>query len=283
MDEKTAFILSSFSKIKHKKHELYCVTRIIHLLDDLDVEFKCQQLIRTGNGIRLVDLYFPQINIYVEINESQHFSSAAKLYDNLRSKDIYQSIGAQCIEIPTIGEVGSDLNVFELNKRIDEVVKQLQHIISKAKNSPKFVSWDTKLQSQYDHSNLRVLNISDNIAVRKQVDAINLFGVNYKGWRSGEWLVPNSQKSIWFPRFYEHNIWTNALSADGSLIYEQKTDNSKIDYSVDNRVRIVFGRFKDHFGKTIYIYTGEFKFLKEENSGSMRVYKRVGSKTTLPT
>ena len=47
MISKDDYILRSFSKIKHKSWELYVITRIVHLLDDPDLEFICQQLIKT--------------------------------------------------------------------------------------------------------------------------------------------------------------------------------------------------------------------------------------------
>ena len=42
---KADYIVKSLSKIKYKSWELYVVSRFIHTLDDLDVEFVCQQLV----------------------------------------------------------------------------------------------------------------------------------------------------------------------------------------------------------------------------------------------
>ena len=65
---KDDYILRSFSKIKHKSWELYVITRIVHLLDDPEIEFICQQLIKTSGGRRyFADLCFPSLNIYIEI------------------------------------------------------------------------------------------------------------------------------------------------------------------------------------------------------------------------
>ena len=46
------YILRTFSKIQHKKWELYVITRIIHLLNDPELEFVCQQLIKTPQNNR---------------------------------------------------------------------------------------------------------------------------------------------------------------------------------------------------------------------------------------
>jgi len=45
---KDEYILRNFSKIQHKKWELYVITRIIHLLNDPELEFVCQQLVKNS-------------------------------------------------------------------------------------------------------------------------------------------------------------------------------------------------------------------------------------------
>ncbi|MGB0960310.1 MAG: AbaSI family restriction endonuclease [Halocynthiibacter sp.] len=64
---KDEFILRSLSKIQHKQWELFVVSRIINglVMDDGDVEFVCQQLIRRSKErYALTDLYFPQFGIF---------------------------------------------------------------------------------------------------------------------------------------------------------------------------------------------------------------------------
>jgi 2-polyprenyl-3-methyl-5-hydroxy-6-metoxy-1,4-benzoquinol methylase len=79
------YILRNFSKIKHKKWELYVITRIIHLLNDPDIAFVCQQAIRTRNNRRyLTDLCFPGLKLYCEVDELQH-SSVQHQLDNIIS------------------------------------------------------------------------------------------------------------------------------------------------------------------------------------------------------
>ena len=50
MITKDEYLLRNFSKIKHKKWELFVITRILHLLDDPDLEYVCQQFIRVKNN-----------------------------------------------------------------------------------------------------------------------------------------------------------------------------------------------------------------------------------------
>ena len=47
---KDQYVLRNFSKIQHKQWELYIITRIVHNLNDPEIEFVCQQLIKTSDG-----------------------------------------------------------------------------------------------------------------------------------------------------------------------------------------------------------------------------------------
>jgi len=82
---KDEYILRTFSKIQHKKWELYVITRIIHLLNDPEIEFVCQQLIKTPDNKRyLADLCFPELELYCEVDELQHSKEDHSISDENR-------------------------------------------------------------------------------------------------------------------------------------------------------------------------------------------------------
>ena len=82
--DKEEFIFQSFRRISNKKEELYVITRIFHLLNDLEIEFVCQQKVRKPDDeIYLVDIFFPQFKIYLEVNEAYHLKETQKLFDKL--------------------------------------------------------------------------------------------------------------------------------------------------------------------------------------------------------
>ena len=75
LDELT-YYAKLLTKLRNKKYEFYVVSRIIHLLNDTEIQFTTQQLVRKKDGKRyLIDLYFPQFKIAVEIDESHHLSN----------------------------------------------------------------------------------------------------------------------------------------------------------------------------------------------------------------
>ena len=69
--DKIEYITNQFKKTFGKKYENYCITRIYHLLNRTDVQIITQQMFKRKNEkeIALADLYFPQINLSIEIDE----------------------------------------------------------------------------------------------------------------------------------------------------------------------------------------------------------------------
>ena len=79
--DKKDFILRSFRRISNKKEELYVITRIFHLLNDLEIEFVCQQKVRKPDGkIYLVDIFSLNSNFYLEVNEVHHLEERPKTF-----------------------------------------------------------------------------------------------------------------------------------------------------------------------------------------------------------
>ena len=89
---KDEYLLKNFSKIKHKKWELFVITRILHLLDDPDIEYVCQQYIKVkGNKHYLTDLCFPSLKLYYEIDEGQHGAEKHLNDDKIRQREILEA------------------------------------------------------------------------------------------------------------------------------------------------------------------------------------------------
>ena len=86
---KDQYVLRNFSKIQHKQWELYIITRIVHNLNDPEIEFVCQQLIKTPENKKYyTDLCFPQLKLYCEIDEMQHSKILHSIADEDRMREI---------------------------------------------------------------------------------------------------------------------------------------------------------------------------------------------------
>ena len=90
MISKDEYLLRNFSKITHKKWELFVITRILHLLNDPDIEYVCQQYVNPSNSDKyyLTDLCFPSLKLYYEIDEGQHATEEHKKDDKIRQREI---------------------------------------------------------------------------------------------------------------------------------------------------------------------------------------------------
>jgi very-short-patch-repair endonuclease len=71
--DKKEFIIRQLARTSNKKYEAYVVNRIVHLLDDISIKFITQQYVTRPEGRALTDLFFPQFNLHVEVDEGQHF------------------------------------------------------------------------------------------------------------------------------------------------------------------------------------------------------------------
>ena len=139
-DYKLTYLSKILSKIDKKGFETYVITRIWNKLDNLDVKIICQQYVKRDNGYALLDLYFPQINFGVEVNESHHNKPVQATDDEIRKRDVETAVGVE-------------LKVVDCSKSIDEVHQQIDNIVAMINNriaiASNFKPWSGKLTPEY--------------------------------------------------------------------------------------------------------------------------------------
>lgn len=148
--DKKEYIVNQLKRTFHKKYENYCITRIIHKLDNEYIQFITQQLFKRPDGkFALADLYFPQLNISVEIDEPHHLTQ--KEADKQRTLDIIKAdqeirkkyTGIEDIILDPIEEsrieIREESSIEEINNEIDIVINKIELKISAM--GDKFVPW----------------------------------------------------------------------------------------------------------------------------------------------
>ena len=75
---KDDYLLRNISKIKHKKWELYIITRILHSLNDSEIEYTCQQFVKTKSG-KIVELAVRQVINGEKINNKEAIANPESL------------------------------------------------------------------------------------------------------------------------------------------------------------------------------------------------------------
>ncbi|SEA16676.1 hypothetical protein SAMN05660420_01450 [Desulfuromusa kysingii] len=288
---KDEYILRSLKKISKKKWEFFIISRLLHGLDDDEIEFVTQQLVRRPDGRRAhTDLYFPQFNLHLEIDEPHH--EKQKDEDRRREQDIV-NMTDHVVERITVPE-SPDLVIKTVRQEVDSFIERVINLKSEYKAKKKFIPWD--FESRYSSEPVIArgyLSIEDNVVFRTQVEALRCFGFKGKGWQRGAWVVPRTQDIIWFPRLYRHGIWDNVLTADGLTIYEnvtkehyeegirsiekQRESNSKY----PNRKYVVFAKAKDALGFNLLRYVGTFLWNKDDSTCEMLKFDRVSSEESI--
>lgn len=277
MDKKEYYI-KQLSKTDKKNYENYVVCRIINLIDDLSLKFITQQSVIRRNGKRaLTDLYFPQINLHIEVDEAFHKNQINE--DKMREADIVN------LTNHTIERIDVTKNIELINLRIDKIVKKIKETIKEKKKNNTFIPWNIEAECQSKtYVNRGYIDLDDKVAFKKIVDACNCFGFNYRGCqRAMPKRFVEKDKVLWFPKLYENEDWQNNITDDGKIITEKRKANNS-EYIKEYlsrpdefpRKRIVFARVKDSLGDIMYRFKGLFRVneKKSENAQAI-IYERI--------
>ena len=301
---KDDYILRSLSKIAHKKWELFIVSRIIHNLDDPEIEFSCQQAIKTKKRDKayLTDLCFPQLKLYLEVHESYHENEKQKLTDKHRKREILDAVSfeekvikAYNVKNPFIIDPKNPDKKTTNPKALKDIIIEVDQFIDEIKKRKKklvetshFKSWNYENRFNPDpHIERGYIDVSDNVVFKRQRDALELFGYSKEKGNIQQcvWNIKKDgkkgEKTVWFPKLYDNKNWVNVLSDDFNTL----TSTHKIEGLLLNKglgKAIIFPHYKNLLGETVYKFLGEFHQPKDnlENT-SEHVYKRVKTRLDL--
>lgn len=294
MDYKLDYIARLFRKIAHKRFESYAIQRIWNKLSDDQVHFVTQQYFQRENGkFALADLYFPQLNIIVEVDEAQHNIDDNKILDAIRSKEITAISGAQILRIPICkdpsdikSENDTEYTLSGINQRIDEIVKTISDAVIKKRNEGKFVEWNGDFLSPEYHKSKGYFSVSEFDYVRNIDDAAAIFDtiVKHRGFqRVGGFIIPGEKNMIvWCPSANNEH-WSNTMSSDRCFIREVKKNANeeerkaiKLEALNNKEQRVTFFKEKDALGFNFYRFVGVFEIDEEKTrKEDCRVWKRL--------
>lgn len=266
VDYKIDYITRLFSKITHKKYESYVIQRIWHRLNNDEVLFVGQQYISRGTKYALADLYLPQINLIIEIDEIHHDSNEAQILDEIRSNDIRRYLDNVVIKRIDIFKNRSLRSWSDIHNDIDAVVTFIQDTISEYKCKGKFIPWSSNYMTPEYYRQKGCLDVYTNDYARTIDDIGKIFNtkVPTRGFlRPGGFLIDNNTE-VWVPRI-NNTQWCNEMTDDGKIFYEynkvsdEKRSKHLKEQISHNKTRIVFYKQKDFLGINQYKFVGVFE------------------------
>ena len=266
---KDSYLLANFSKIKHKSWELYCITRILHKLDDDDLEYICQQLVKktSGDQFFLTDLCFPILGLYIEINEGQHFTKEAVSNDKNREKEIFDATNWIQLDIDVYDSDSKQYHSLDhVKRRIDEVIEIINNRKIELEDSGRVIKWDYKAKfDPQTYIQKGIIHVNDNISLLYTRDVLELFGYKKGNYQGSNWRIRGTNESVWFPKLY-NNIskdgieWINNLENNSQTIKMNKRANNVFVECPEIIERaIVFAHYKNPLGFVVYRFMGVFE------------------------
>ena len=295
--QKADYITTQLERTRNKKFENYCISRIYHLLNNLDIQFVTQQMLkRKDNRIALADLYLPQLDIWVEIDESHHNNQHEE--DENRTKEVLV-INNKLEKLEEVLSVKNkplririqDNGLDDINRRIDEIIQIIEKRINELEKSQSLQKWEVTYKQPEYYINKGYIDSKDRPAFKTIQEVSELFNKGYKGTQKC-WFrdLPESKTTIWCPKLKfdstDKGKYDNYISSDGKIIYEsnpQVKENVFIKgvikmYNEGFIKRYVFLKFKDSSGRNMYRFKGVFKLdLEKSKKEKKAVYVKSNS------
>jgi hypothetical protein len=272
-------------RTNRKKYENYVVDAIYNRIGNSELVPVTQQFVRNPNDSRryyLLDLYFPQLNYGIEVDEGYHLKN--KESDVIREQDIRSAISCDegRISIFKVANEKPQMQSFdEIESQINEQVKIIKEKI-KTKGKLK---WETNEDLKQNVITKGVFSVSDNVDYGGITEIYRITGHNAKQLRRCFYKL-NENYYLWVPtlaikledgKIKSSNNYENYLTEAHDEIIEY--DKTKKRFNLNEkkwdgeRKRVVFMKMRDRFGKNCIKFVGVFENDRIENGG--RHYKRI--------
>jgi very-short-patch-repair endonuclease len=279
--EKMEYLKKTFARTAGKNFENYVISQIWAKVEEYGLYPITQQYVKRKNGYALIDLYFPQINFAIEVDEYAHEKN--KLLDKIRMDEIFSSV--EGIESERIKEG----NYIEVREQINDVVMKIMQKIEPLGQ----LKWEENWQDdEYKKTfqiikNRKKLLCSDLIGFKRIQVTNDIFNMNLsEGFlKFGKsWFELTQNERLWFPHLTPNKEWKNSVSDDWTIIYEEKLENKPIGslqekFHSKNIKRYTFARYKNAFGETSYRFIGVFRF--KEKDDFKNIYERISDEIKL--
>ena len=295
-------------RTNRKAYENFIVNAIYTKVGNPELMPVTQQYVRNPNDSRryyLLDLYFPQINFGVEIDERQHCNQTNKLLDDVRDEDIKSAIECEeeriAIFVKATDGEWRKRSYTEICADIDRIVAKIKARINAINGGIIWITNEEKIKHVVQKG---VFDVADGVTYRTIADIYNICGGSRRTGKSvgnmqRAFLKLNSKYHLWVPTLsmkddegvgFSHK-YRNHLNEYRTIIKEHSIDlrfseakscktpngcKSCVACNVHSTYRVVFLRARDIFGKPSIKFIGVFK-LHRYIDAHTREFKRVAT------
>lgn len=302
--EKMEYLARMLNKrTKNKDYENYVVNAIYSRIENLELKPVTQQFVRNNNktiderDYYFLDLYFPQLNYGIEVDEGHHNELENIISDKQRSLAISSAIACDEGRISIFNKNKKLRSYEDINKQIDEQVIIVKNkIIEKEKKDGQKLKW-------LDNEDLKNLikargyfSINDEVDYNGINEILSIISVD-KRIQTG-FIKLNNNYKLWVPYLAikldngvtkTRNGYENFLDNENNEIIEivnpekfGKCNTKKHpdgDWNEDGFKRIIFMHIRDFFGKDSVRFVGVYQAYRVEKfrNTQKRYYKRIAT------
>lgn len=287
-----------------KDYENFVVNSIYAQIANPNLVPVTQQYVKNKNRLDskkyyLLDLYFPQLNYGVEVDESHHLNDVHIVSDEIRADDIFKAV--QCEEGRiVIYNKDKSLKTYDeicrqINREVDKIKKL---IIKKEKELGHKLLWESNEDKKNKVFSRRIFDVTDGVDFKGVTEIYNQLGHDVKNLgRCFVWLNKAKAYKLWIPylavqlddgTIKTKNGCENTLSEDKLTITEvgrgvEKNAEKTFDenWNENGIKRVVFMHMQNSFGVDEVRFLGVFAVCKKEimkNGKVKTIYKRIAEK-----
>lgn len=302
-------------RTKGKDYENFVINQIYARVDNPELEIVTQKCVRPTKGIDtknltkvgknhyLIDLYFPQINLAIEVDEGHHENIENQLNDKQRENLIKGSVSCDIKRIK-ICKPGT-----KIPQEYDDIIQQIKKMVVEIKG--KISEWEKE-----NHQKLKWITNDEKIERVKKCKvfdackAIHFGGITKvlnllsetKNYNKYQRCVKKFDiYSIWIPVLSVRlddgtvktaNGWKNFINESEDEISEfpssksykkgldtYKAEDGSCPPKWGTRKRVIFMKMKNDFGDDCCRFLGVFKpdHIEYEGGKQKRIYKRIAT------
>ncbi|WP_145985700.1 AbaSI family restriction endonuclease [Microbacterium phyllosphaerae] len=263
--------------IKSKRYESYAVSRVVHLLDDPEIELVTQKPIRLADGtLALLDLFLPQFNLGIEIDELHHLDAGTREYDRAREQAVID-----IADLPPLVHLGVETtdSLDTLKEKTDDLIRDICGWKRAAITRGTFLpfSYGDRYRPEYWRARGRITT-EDDIQMPRIRQVLALFGIDVQFPRRGTHSL-HENFQVWMPTLDQKDVtprkdWKNVLSDTGDIITQTQLIDGDFGHNEDMR-SVVFAKYKDPiFLDTYYRFLGIFRVAGIDDTGRVVTLRR---------